>query len=230
MTDTVLIGSSCALGAFWSSKRYFDYLIDETNLSLLRGKEFGQAVIICPSLREVGTAILRNTAPFLAQVKTLIYLLHDVKAERVTYITSIDTQPETGNELSPLLREQEDEWLAALVELKNFINLRFGRVLTVYLPEVTGTGAGMSVADLLAEAGLELNKTQAAEAVNVMLDAFTNTLKDGGTVDMFGFGKFTVTERAARSGINPATREKIEIAATKAVKFKPAKALKDALQ
>lgn len=54
MTDTALIGSSCALGVFWSSKRYFDYLIDETNLSLLRGKEFGQAVIICPSLREGG--------------------------------------------------------------------------------------------------------------------------------------------------------------------------------
>ena len=150
MTDTALIGSSCALGVFWSSKRYFDYLIDETNLSLLRGKEFGQAVIICPSLREGGTAIRGNTAPFLAQVKTLIDLLHEVKAERVTYITSIDTQPETGNELSPLLREPEDEWLAALVELKDFINLRFGRVLNVYLPEVTGTGAGMSVADLLA--------------------------------------------------------------------------------
>ena len=97
MTDTALIGSSCALGVFWSSKRYFDYLIDETNLSLLRGKEFGQAVIICPSLREGGTAIRGNTAPFLAQVKTLIDLLHEVKAERVTYITSIYTQPETGN-------------------------------------------------------------------------------------------------------------------------------------
>lgn len=69
MTDTALIGSSCALGVFWSSKRYFDYLIDETNLSLLRGKEFGQAVIICPSLREGGAAIRRNTAPFLAQVE-----------------------------------------------------------------------------------------------------------------------------------------------------------------
>ena len=123
MTDTALIGSSCALGVFWSSKRYFDYLIDETNLSLLRGKEFGQAVIICPSLREGGAAIRRNTAPFLAQVKTLIDILHEVKAERVTYITSIDTQPETGNELSPLLRKPEDEWLMALVELKDFINV-----------------------------------------------------------------------------------------------------------
>lgn len=150
MTDTALIGSSCALGAFWSSKRYFDYLIDETNLSLLRGKEFGQAVIICPSLREGRRAIRQNMAPFLAQVKTLIDLLHEVKAERVTYVTCIDTQPETGNEHSPLLREPEDEWLAALVEMKAFINLRFGRVLNVYLPEVTGTGADMSVADLLA--------------------------------------------------------------------------------
>lgn len=150
MTDTALIGSSCALGAFWSSKRYFDYLIDETNLSLLRGKELGQAVIICPSLREGRGAIRRNMAPFLTQVQTLIDLLHEVKAERVTYITCMDTQPETGNEHSPLLRGPEDERLAALAELRDFINLRFGRVLNVYLPEVTGTGADMSVADLLA--------------------------------------------------------------------------------
>ena len=150
MTDTALIGSSCALGVFWSSKRYFDYLIDETNLPLLRGKEFGQAVIICPSLREGRRAIRRDMGSFLAQVKNLIDLLHEVKAERVTYVTCMDTQPETGNEESPLLRESEDEWLAALVELKAFINLRFGRVLNVYLPEITGTGADMSVADMLA--------------------------------------------------------------------------------
>lgn len=84
------------------------------------------------------------------------------------------------------------------------------------------------LADILAQAGL--NRTQAADAVNSMLDAFADTLKDGGTVDLYGFGKFTVSERAARSGFNPATREKIEIAASRSVKFKPAKALKDALQ
>ena len=39
MTDTALIGSSSPLGAFWTSKRYFDYMIDETNLSLLSRKE-----------------------------------------------------------------------------------------------------------------------------------------------------------------------------------------------
>lgn len=152
MTDTALIGSSCPLGAFWSSKRYFDYLIDETNLPILRGKELGQAVIICPSLREGRRAIRQNMDSFLTQVKNLIDLLHEVKAERMTYVTCMDAQPETGNEHSPLLHEPEDEWLAALVELKAFINLRFGRVLNVCLPEVTGTGADMSVVDLLAAA------------------------------------------------------------------------------
>ena len=69
MTDTALIGSSCALGVFWSSKRYFDYLIDETNLSLLRGKEFGQAVIICPSPPGRGTAIRGIRLPFWLRLK-----------------------------------------------------------------------------------------------------------------------------------------------------------------
>ena len=56
MTDTALIGSSCALGVFWSSKRYFDYLIDETNLSLMRGKEFraGRHYLPLPPGREHG--------------------------------------------------------------------------------------------------------------------------------------------------------------------------------
>lgn len=69
MTDTALIGSSCALGVFWSSKRYFDYLIDETNLSLLRGKEFGQAVIICPSLREGARPFGGIRLPFWLRLK-----------------------------------------------------------------------------------------------------------------------------------------------------------------
>lgn len=149
MTDTVLIGSSCALGVFWSSKRYFDYLIDENNLLLLRGKEFGQAAIICPSLWDSIQVADQNINSFLKQIKTLIDLLHEVKAERVTYITSIDTLPETGNETSPLLCESKDERLEALIELRDFINLRFGRVLNIYLPEITGTGTNKSIVDQL---------------------------------------------------------------------------------
>ena len=93
MTDTVFISSSNALGSFWTSKRYFDYLIDETSLPLLRGREFGQAVLICPSLWEGRRAIRRNEEAFISHVRQLIDILHEVKIERLTYVTSIDTQP-----------------------------------------------------------------------------------------------------------------------------------------
>lgn len=163
MTDTALIGSASAIGSFWSSKRYFDYLIEESNLPLLRGKEFGQATLICPSLWEGRRAIRENAEPFLSRVRQLIDILHEVKAERLTYVTSIDTQPETGNENSPLLHESGDACLSALMELRDYINLKFGRVLNVYLPEITGTGTDMSVADTLA------NSPEGKEELDVVL-------------------------------------------------------------
>lgn len=76
----------------------------------------------------------------------------------------------------------------------------------------------------------DLTKNKAAEAVNAVFEAISETLKDGGEVSVSGFGKFEVSERAARQGVNPATGEKIQIAASKAPKFKPAKALKEAVK
>ena len=75
-----------------------------------------------------------------------------------------------------------------------------------------------------------VSKKAATEYVNAMFEQIANTLKEEGTVDIFGFGKFTIAQRAARQGINPATQETIEIAASKSVKFKAAKALKDAVK
>ncbi|MDO4500127.1 MAG: HU family DNA-binding protein [Erysipelotrichaceae bacterium] len=75
-----------------------------------------------------------------------------------------------------------------------------------------------------------LTKKASTEIVDSIIEAMTNTLKDGGEVDLPGFGKFTVKERAARTGINPATGEKIKIEATKVPGFKAAKALKEAVK
>ena len=74
---------------------------------------------------------------------------------------------------------------------------------------------------------LEMTKKDATVAVDTVFEEITKTLADGGKVDLSGFGKFEVAERPARMGINPATKEKIEIPASKSVKFKPSKALKD---
>lgn len=75
----------------------------------------------------------------------------------------------------------------------------------------------------------DMSKASAARALESMTDAVQMTLKNGGSVSLVGFGTFEVTERAARVGRNPRTNAEIKIAATKVPKFRPGKALKDAL-
>ena len=70
-------------------------------------------------------------------------------------------------------------------------------------------------------------KKEANEVVASIFDEIAAKLKKGVDTDLSGFGKFTVKVRKARTGINPATGEKITIKATKVPAFKPAKALKD---
>lgn len=77
---------------------------------------------------------------------------------------------------------------------------------------------------------LDISKKQATEFIETFLDEVKAVLEEKGTVDLAGFGKFEVRERAARDGFNPRTKEKIRIEASHSVGFKPAKALKDAVK
>lgn len=74
---------------------------------------------------------------------------------------------------------------------------------------------------------VELSKKDAEAAVNAIFEEITDTLKDGGELSISGFGKFEVKTRAARTGINPATKETIQIPETKVPGFKAGKALKE---
>ncbi len=74
-----------------------------------------------------------------------------------------------------------------------------------------------------------LTKAQAGEAVDAVLDAITSTLKSGDDVRLVGFGTFAVTRRKATKGRNPATGAEIDIPASNQAKFKPGKALKEAI-
>lgn len=74
-----------------------------------------------------------------------------------------------------------------------------------------------------------LTKTDAAKAVDAAFDAITAALKKGDEIRLVGFGTFAVSERAARTGKNPRTGEPVQIAASKAPKFKAGKQLKDAV-
>lgn len=78
-------------------------------------------------------------------------------------------------------------------------------------------------------ASADLKKTEADKALSALIEVVKSELKKGEKVQLVGFGTFEVAERAAREGKNPATGEKITIAACKAPKFKAGKALKDSL-
>ncbi|MBR6375386.1 MAG: HU family DNA-binding protein [Alloprevotella sp.] len=66
----------------------------------------------------------------------------------------------------------------------------------------------------------ELTKVDAKKALEAAIDAIQAELKKGEKVALLGFGTFSVNKRPARTGINPATKAKIKIAAKKVVKFK----------
>ncbi len=75
-----------------------------------------------------------------------------------------------------------------------------------------------------------VSKKVAADIVNAFLDAVTEELAAGGSVQMTGFGTFLVKDRAERTGKNPRTGEQITIPATKAPAFKAGNQLKAAIK
>ena len=75
----------------------------------------------------------------------------------------------------------------------------------------------------------DLTKSDAGKALNSMIDAISGALTKGDSVTLVGFGTFTVSERAARTGRNPQTGKEIKIAAKKVAKFKPGKTLAEAV-
>ena len=74
-----------------------------------------------------------------------------------------------------------------------------------------------------------LTKSDASGAVESVFNTIGNQLRQGNSVSVVGFGQFSVTNRAARTGRNPRTGEEIAIAASRAPKFKAGKQLKDAV-
>lgn len=80
--------------------------------------------------------------------------------------------------------------------------------------------------DAIAEKS-ELTKSQAEKALSSFIDTVSVTLSKGDSVELVGFGKFEVKNRAARDGRNPQTGETIKIKASKVPAFKAGKGLKD---
>ena len=65
-----------------------------------------------------------------------------------------------------------------------------------------------------------LSKVDAKKAVEAFVETVSSELKEGGKVALLGFGSFSVAEKSARKGVNPKTKQPIELPARKSVKFK----------
>jgi DNA-binding protein HU-beta len=77
---------------------------------------------------------------------------------------------------------------------------------------------------------LELSKKDVEAVIDNMVDSITKSLQGGSKVTLTGFGTFKVSKRAAREGINPQTKEKLQIPAMTVPKFTAGKALKEAVR
>jgi DNA-binding protein HU-beta len=90
----------------------------------------------------------------------------------------------------------------------------------------------MTKADLVGKIAEKtgLTKANAERALNAFIEAIEETLVGEGKITLTGFGTFMVDERKARTGRNPRTGAEINIPASKVVKFRPGKLLKDAIQ
>ncbi len=75
----------------------------------------------------------------------------------------------------------------------------------------------------------DMSKAAAGRAIDALIGGIKDALCDGGSVTLVGFGTFLVGQRSARAGRNPRTGATIKIEGAKVAKFKPGKALKDAL-
>ncbi len=89
----------------------------------------------------------------------------------------------------------------------------------------------MNRSELISEVAKVVSTKKAAQdAVDCVISSITSALKKGEDVVLTGFGTFKVVKRKARKGRNPNTGEEIKIKATKAPKFTPGKALKEAVK
>ncbi len=75
-----------------------------------------------------------------------------------------------------------------------------------------------------------LSKRDASKAVDAFLESLQDAMRSGEAVSFTGFGKFSTSERKARTGVNPRTGEKVNIAASRVPKFSAGSALKQAIK
>lgn len=136
-----IIGAKSPLGQFLSSLDKYDYIIDHSNVDLLRNKNFLEVVCTIADMPDPSSY---NKEKDAHRFEALIDVLGDVKTERFTLISPMGVLNPPGTPgKAPIITENtplhtgettEDSFMAHRAVFEAFVNLRFGRVLTAHLP------------------------------------------------------------------------------------------------
>lgn len=133
-----IIGAKTALGDFLASRNKYDYIIDPSNVDILRNKQFLEIVCTVADFPEKAAMAEEKDA---LRFEKLQEILSEVKTERFTLVTSLATvNPSDGyyNENTSLYTDvtAPNPFISHRARFEEFIQLRFGRVLTVRVPEL----------------------------------------------------------------------------------------------
>lgn len=133
-----LIGASGLLGHYLTPSQPFDYIITPQNIEKIRTKQFTEIVCVISDSNEVSAF---NEDKDNLRFDNLINVLSEVKTDRFTLISHVDVLEKTSFpclETSPYYTEETapDSFISNRIRFEEFINLRFGRVVTIRLPQM----------------------------------------------------------------------------------------------
>lgn len=126
------------MGRVWTTSRFFDYLVEGTDLYFPQSKMYDLIALVDPVFWKAPMRV-RCDAEVAEEVsratKSLLHHLPDFKADRFVFITTAELLPENGDETSPLVVPEGDAYLAERAELHALVNRQFGRVLNIFVSE-----------------------------------------------------------------------------------------------
>ncbi|MCD7799219.1 MAG: hypothetical protein LUG84_07455 [Akkermansiaceae bacterium] len=152
MMEIALIGSENPLGRAWAASRIFDYLAGDADPAFPHNKQFSLVGLIDPALWKAPFLIRGNNAAAeeaAMDTRKLLRRIPDLKTDRFVFVTTADLLPEDGHEKSEIIEPGHDEYLAFRSELYHLVNSQFGRVLTIFIPELAVADPAFSVLGLL---------------------------------------------------------------------------------
>lgn len=134
--DTAFLGACTSLGQYWTKRRKFDYLINKENFQLTFGRSFRMMVYLDNAIANGPCLVRQDVEADTRATNYMVRHLGDIKPELTVFVTTCDMLPYGADENTPPLEHSSDPYVENRIRLYHALNLQYGRVLNVHVPEV----------------------------------------------------------------------------------------------